>query len=206
MNYTETAVDESISRTMEAIGNRGIRIELVETRDEALTRITELLPDGASFATAASATLHEIGFVKEIKSGNHGWRDLTAEVRAENDPEKRLVMRRQNATADYVLGSVAAIAETGEIVVASGSGSQLAPYLGSPNVIWVAGTQKIVPTLEDALRRTREYCAPRVEEWGKKVLGRGGAGTIGRLLIFENEAAHLRRNVNLILVNEPLGF
>ena len=198
--------DERIDELMDSIRARGIKVEFVDTKSEALARVLALVPDGATLVTAASVTLDEIGFQTEVKSGRHSWRNLSAEIRAENDPDKRAVIRRLSSTADYSLGSVAAIAETGEIVIASGSGSQLSPYLSSPNVIWVAGIQKIVPTLEDALRRVREYCAPKVEEIGKKTLGRDGAGTIGKILIFENEAAHLRRNVNLILVNETVGF
>jgi L-lactate utilization protein LutB len=206
MDYTTLIETDNVEETMDAVEARGISVEFVENRNEALVRILAMIPDVATLATASSVTLSEIGLKAELESGKHSWRNLSAEMRAESDPIKRALLRRESATADYAIGSVAAIAQTGEIVVASGSGSQLSPYLSSKNVIWVAGVQKIVPTLEDAVRRVREYCAPKVEELGKKTLGRDGAGTIGKLLIFENEAAYLLRNVHLILVNESLGF
>ncbi len=206
MEYETTIEEDRINEVMNAIKARGISVELVENKNEALKRVLAILPDGATFVTAASVSLNEIGFIDEFKSGKHSWRNISAEIRAENDPDRRALLRRQSVMADYSLGSVNAIAETGEIVIASGTGTQLSPYLSSPNVIWVAGTQKIVPTLEDAIRRVREYCAPKVEEMGRKTLGRDGAGTIGKILIFENEAAHLKRNVHLILVNETVGF
>ena len=88
--------------------------------------------------------------------------------------------------------------------MASAGGGQLAAYVfSSPNVIWVAGVQKITPTLEDAIRRVREYALPR-EDQRMKELGRPGS-IIGKLLIFEHEPPQLGRNIHLILVNEVVG-
>jgi len=96
--------------------------------------------------------------------------------------------------------------ESGELVFASGSGSQLPAYAySSRNVIWVSGAHKITPTLDDALRRVREYTLPLEDERQKKFGNKTGS-YIGRILIFEYEPAFLRRNLTLILVNEALGF
>ncbi len=104
------------------------------------------------------------------------------------------------------LGSVNAIAETGELVFASATGSQLAPYAySSRNIIWVAGAQKITPTLDEALRRVRDYVLP-LEDQRQKSVGNAAGSFIGRILIFEREPAYLRRSLTLILVNEALGF
>ena len=106
----------------------------------------------------------------------------------------------------FNLGSVNAIAETGELVFASATGSQLPAYAySSRNVIWVAGAQKITPSLDEALRRVREYVLQMESERQKNVGNKGGS-FIGRILIFEREPAYLRRNLHLILVNEVLGF
>ncbi len=86
--------------------------------------------------------------------------------------------------SEYFLGSVHAIAETGEMVIASASGSQLPAYIfTSNNVIWVAGTQKIAPALPDAIKRVEEYVFPMEDARMKK---EGAAGsTIGKLLVNE---------------------
>ncbi|MGO9480452.1 MAG: lactate utilization protein [Candidatus Kryptoniota bacterium] len=206
MEYAALVVPERVASVMEAVAARGIKVEILDSKESALSRLLNLIPDGVSMMTAASVTLQEIGFEEELNSGRHKWQNLRAEMRAENDPVKRSLLRRQSSLADFCVGSVNAIAETGELVVASQTGSQLSPYLSCDHVIWVAGTQKIVPTLDDAIRRVRDYCAPKVEELGKKTLGRDGAGTIGKLLILEGESAFLKRDVHLILVNEILGF
>ena len=75
----------------------------------------------------------------------------------------------------------------------------------SRNVIWVAGAQKIAPTLDDALRRVREYVLP-LEDQRMKSLGNQAGSRINRILIIEGEPAYLRRNLTLILVNQVLGY
>ncbi len=207
MSYTSLPTPEIIRRTIEAIRGRGVSVQLVETKEAALPILVSLIPDGASVMTGASLTLEQIGFVNLLKSGNHKWHNLKAEVLAEKDPAEQSRLRKQATLADYFLGSVHAIAETGEIVVASATGSQLAPYAySSSHVIWVAGAQKITPTVETALRRVREHSLPGEDQRMKKALGENAGSFIGKLLIFEREAPYLRRTVTLLLVNEILGF
>jgi hypothetical protein len=112
-------------------------------------------------------------------------------------------MRALGARPDVILGSVHAITEQGEVVVASASGSQLGPYAsGAGKVIWVAGSQKIVPTLDEAMRRIREYALPLEDERAQLVYGQGSF--IGKELIFYRE--YLPDRVHVILVKEKLGF
>jgi len=156
--------------------------------------------------TGASVTLQQIGFEAVLISGDHPWRNFKADLLAEKDPVKQSALRRQGTLAEFYLGSVNALAETGELVFASGSGSQLPAYAyTSRNVIWVVGAQKITPTLEEALRRVREYVLP-LEDQRQKSLGNQAGSHINRILIIESEPAYLRRNLTLLLVNELLGF
>ena len=105
--------------------------------------------------------------------------------------------------SEYIIGSVQAIAETGEIVVASGSGSQLGAFVfGAKYVILVAGTQKICATLTDAIDRVRGYTVDKHDEW---LVAQGrNARPMGKLTIFENEVADDR--VRVILIKENLGW
>jgi len=116
------------------------------------------------------------------------------------------VLRKQALLADYFLGSVHAIARTGELVVASATGSQLGPYaFSSSNIIWVAGIQKITRTVEESFKRIREHIMPHEEE-RMRALTDGKIGTmLGKLLIFEREAPFLGRTVRLLLVRERVG-
>ena len=206
MDYASLPTQDRIQRTLEAVKGRGINAELVGTKEDALARVQALIPPGSLVMTGASVTLQQIGFEALLISGDHPWRNFKADLLAEKDPVKQSAMRRQGTLAEYYLGSVNALAETGELVFASGSGSQLPAYAySSRNVIWVAGTQKIAPTLEDAIRRVREYVLP-LEDQRQKSLGNQAGSRINRILIIEGEPAYLRRNLTLILVNEALGF
>ena len=206
MAYDTIPAAEHVRRTVDAVNERGIHAELVETKEAALERVQSLIPAGAVVMTGASVTLQQIGFEALLISGNHPWRNFKADLLAEKDPLKQSAMRREGTLAEYYLGSVNALAETGELVFASGSGSQLPAYaFTSRNVIWVAGTQKITPSLEDAVRRVREYVLP-LEDQRQKSIGNQAGSRINRMLIIEGEPAYLRRNLRLILVNQALGF
>lgn len=207
INMTEStlAIKESIDRTIGALKERGTQATFVANRAEALEKIKSLIPQGASVMNDSSRTLEEIGFVEYLTSGNHGWNNLHANILAEKDPAKQTLLRKQAVLSDFYLGSVHAVAETGEFVIASNSGSQL-PHVvfTSSTLIFIVGVQKITPTLELAIKRTREYVAP-LEDARMKEMGYGGS-TMSKLVIFEREQPFLKRNVRMIFVNEKLGF
>lgn len=203
-DFSIPATPQTVARTVAALRARGIKVTLVDTRAEALARIHELVPAGATMMTGMSQTLEEIGLESQLKNKAHPWINLKEDIAVEPDPVKQMQMRVKAALSPWYLGSVQAIAETGEVLIASGSGSQLASYaFTSPNLIWVAGIQKIVPTLEDGLRRIREYSLP-LEHVRMQKLGFPGAG-LSKILIVEQETDRYGRSVNLILVNEPVG-
>ena len=207
MSFDALATVEQIEGTMEALKARGITAELVQTREEALARLRTLIPAGASLSTGASLTLKEIGFEELLVSGSHPWKNLKAEYLAEKDPARQALLRRQSTLADYYLGSVHAVSQTGQLVIASMSGSQIAPYAyAASNVIWVVGAQKITPSLETAFQRVREYVLPLEDKHMKQLYGEQARSFIGKILLFEREAPYLHRTVNLLLVNEVLGY
>lgn len=204
MKYDRLAAKEAIKKVMDAVKPRGINPELVNTKEDALNRLKKLIPDGAEVMMGGSTTLKEIGFVDLLKSGKHPWKNWKDIILAEKDEGEQMELRKKSVSSEYFLGSVHAIAETGEMVIASASGSQLPAYVfTSNNVIWVVGAQKIVPTLSDAIKRVREYVLP-LEEARMKSEG-GWGSTIGKLLIFEKEI-NPDRKLTLIMVNEKLGF
>lgn len=207
LDFTAPASDESVRRVMLALPERGIQAELLQNREAALARLKELIPPGAGISFGSSITLRQMGFEDLLISGNHPWHNLKGEMLAEKDPQRNSELRRRLVLADYFLGSVHAIIEDGRLVIASNTGSQLGPYaFTARNIVWVAGIQKIVPTMEMAMRRVREYCAPKVEQQGIAESGRTGFGRIGKILVFENESPFLKRSVRLLLVKEPLGY
>lgn len=205
MNYDTLANMEAVQKTINALTERGIKAVIVNNRTEALEQVKSLIPKGASIMNGSSRTLEEIGFVDYLKSGNHGWKNLHEEILAEKDPVKQAILYKQAVLADYYLGSVHAVAETGQLVIASNSGSQL-PHIvfTSPNLVFVVGMQKLAPNLDASLSRVREYVLP-LEDKRMKEVGMGGSA-ISKLLIFEREPVFMGRKVHIVFVNEKLGF
>jgi hypothetical protein len=64
-----------------------------------------------------------LAVVELLKSGNHKWKNLKQKVLAEKNPSKNAELRRKSVLFEYFLGSVHTIAQTGELVIASASGS-----------------------------------------------------------------------------------
>lgn len=205
MDYSKPASQETIDATVAALKERNVEAIVVETKEEALAKIKELIPQGVSVMNGSSKTLEAVGFVEYLKSGAHGWNNLHAGIVAETDPAKQAALRKQASLSDFYLGSVHALAQTGEFVIASASGSQLAHVVfTSPNLIFVVGTQKIVPTLDDARARVAEYVFPLEDARMKSV---GAPGSIfAKEFIFHREPAVMGRKVRMILVKEALGF
>jgi hypothetical protein len=207
MPYDILPDTDRLQKTIEAVRLRGITVTLVDTKESALAHLQALIPTGASVMTGASITLQQTGFEALLMGGNHPWKYLKAEIMAEKDPAKVLGLRKHASLADYFLGSVNAISETGEILIASATGSQLSAYAySSANIVWVAGAQKITPSLETAFKRVREYVLPLEDKHMKQLYGEQARSFIWKMLLFEKEAPYLHRTVNLLLVNEVLGF
>jgi L-lactate utilization protein LutB len=205
MTYDQLATSETLNKVITNLAERGMTAEVVGTRAEALEKIKGMIPAGASVMNGSSRTLDEIGFIEYLKAGQHGWKNLHADILAETDKAKQAVLRKQSVLSDYYLGSVHALAETGEILIASNTGSQL-PHLvfTSQNIILVVGAQKIVPDTAALMSRLQEYVFP-LEDKRMKEVGMGGSA-ISKLLIIEKEQAFMGRKFHIIFVNEKLGF
>jgi L-lactate utilization protein LutB len=204
MSFDKLPSKEIIKKTMKALEDRGITAKFVETKEEAFSKLKSLIPPGSEIMQAGSTTLEQIGFVNLLMSKKHPWKNLKDEILAEKDPVKKWKLRKRSVMAEYYIGSVQAVAETGEIVIGTEGGSQFPSYVySSDNVIWIVGAQKIVPTLEDGLKRLREYALPLTD---KRMKNLGQPETcIGKILIIERET-NTNRKVTLIFVNEKLGF
>lgn len=202
MDWNRIPTQEEIERTMEAMRTRNFNPIYVPNRELAFKAILDWIPEGAEVMEGFSTTLIEIGFVDFLKTSERYlyWRKRFQE---EPDEHKRRDLRRLATTAEYFVGSVQAVAQSGEVVSCDNSGSRQGAYVyGAKNVIWVVGVSKIVPDLETALRRTREHALP-LEDARMKSLGAKGS-RIGKLVIYEHEI--IPNRIRTILVEEKLGF
>ena len=205
MSFDQIASKESLEKTVSGLEGKGYGVEVVGSKAEALDKIKELVPSGVSVMNGASVTLEEIGYVDYLASGEHEWEDLHAKVNNEDDKEKRKKVRRESVLSDYYLGSVHALAETGEFVVASNTGSQL-PHVvyTSPNLVFVVGTQKIVASLDEAMNRLKSYVVPKEDKHMQELYN--VHTNLSKVVMFLDEAEMTGRSVQFVLVEEKLGF
>jgi L-lactate utilization protein LutC len=205
MEYNALASLDVVQKTATALKGKNIEVLVAENGVEALKKIKELIPKGASVMNGASRTLEQIGFVDYLKADQHGWNNLHAAIVAEIDKTKQALLRKQAVLSDFYLGSVHAVSETGELVIASNTGSQL-PHIvfTSPNLIFVVSTKKIVPNLTEAFKRLEEYVVPLEDKHMQELYGMKTEEN--KVVIFKNENPNMGRKVTLILVKEDLGF
>lgn len=201
-SFTEPATADRLDRTVAALQAHNFTVELLDDAAAARTRVGELIPAGASVFTGASETLRLSGIDDDI---NASGRYVSVRTRGHGmDRATEMAdIWRMLATPDVVLGSVQAVTETGSLVIASASGSQLPAYAGgSLRAIWLVGAQKIVPDLPTALRRVEEHCLPLETERAMSVYGRPSA--VNRLLVLNGELEPGRGIV--LLLREAIGF
>jgi hypothetical protein len=200
-DFAQPASTGEIARAAQALEANGIHAIVVETGEEAKRTLLELIPSGAQVHSSVSKTLDTIGVTAELhESGRYDAirpRMFMMDRATQGDE-----IRRLGAIPDYMAGSVHALTEQGQLIIASFSGSQLGPYAsGAGKVIWVIGAQKLVRDLDEGLRRVREYALPLEDARMRQAMGRGSK--INKLLIVNGE---MPGRATAILVKERLGF
>ena len=200
--FTDPAPAERLERTAAALTAHGFSVEILDDVAAARARIKDLIPEGTSVFTGASETLRVSGIEEDINaSGRYDAirpRVLAMDRATEADDIRRLI-----ASPDVEVGSVAAVTETGSLVIASASGSQLPGYAGgTARAIWIVGAQKVVADLSTALRRVEEHCLPL--EDARAQVAYGYPSAVNRLLILNAEFLPGRGTV--LLLREAIGF
>ena len=119
------ASDEAVGRAAQALEDRNVRVLVADTAPEALERLKEIVPRGAQVLAVTSETLDGVGFTQYVAESG-AYDSLAAKFQGAATPEERAEMSRTlGSVPEYVVGSVQAVAETGHVVIASASGSQL---------------------------------------------------------------------------------
>ncbi len=139
---------------------RGIDFKYFETGAQAADYLAGELA-GATVGMGGSKTLEAIGLYEKLTD--------RAEVfwHWKQEPE---AARAGAAAAQVYVSSANGIAETGEIVNIDGMGNRVAStFYGHSRVYIVAGVNKLMPSLDEAIGRARNVAAPKnARRFGKK--------------------------------------
>ena len=200
--FAAVASDARVTRTAAALEANGISVLRAANAAEAKRIVLGLVPAGSQVHHAASQTLEVSRIAEEIERPGQ-YQALRPRISSMDRKTQADDIRRLTSSPDVMLGSVHAVTETGSLVTASASGSQLGPYAaGAGKVILVVGTQKIVSDLEEALLRIDEYAFPLEDARAQAAYGMHSG--VNKVLIVNREWMPGRTTV--VLVDEALGF
>ena len=126
--------------------------------EEALAKALSWIPEGASVSWGGSLTAQQMGLLDVVKNGNYHAIDRFAGT----TPEEKERISREGMFSDVFITGANALSLDGQMVNIDGAGNRVAAMIFGPkSVIVVAGMNKVVDTVEDALRRARTVAAPK---------------------------------------------
>jgi len=201
--YGNVKDDAIIVKTKEALEANNIKVTVVDDAASAKDAALALIPKGAEVLTMTSKTLEKIGLDKALnESGDYD--AVRPKLNAMwGDDSKKGEQRKLGAAPDYSVGSLAAVTEKGQLVIASNTGSQLPAHLyGAGHVILVVGAQKITKDLDDAMQRINEHVIPLEDVRSQEAYG--APTNLSKVAIINKEVNPDR--IHVVLVKEALGF
>jgi LUD domain len=202
MEFAKLASDEQIERTVKALEANGIHAVVAENGEEARRIFFELVPEGVEIFLGASVTLETLG-IKDVIDKSGRYEAVRPKMFAMNRETQGREIRKLGGAPDYAAGSVHAVTEQGQVLIASNTGSQLGPYSsGAGKVIWVVGAQKLVRDLDEGMKRIYEYDLPLEIEHMRQLYNMGT--NVNKVLIVNREIRPNR--ITMIIVKEELGY
>lgn len=208
---------------------RQMNAQYVPNRQEALSTIMGMIPEGVTAAFGDSMTLDQIGVVAELRKRNKN-NVLNPMEWDENgvlllSGEERLRMQRGAFSAEVYLTGANAVTLDGKLVSTDALGNRVAPLIFGPDkVIVVAGANKIVKDVNEAFERIHRIAAPmnakrhatkhHMEHYANLPCARTGicidCNSDSRIcrytVIIEGSLARRKDRINVVLVGEELGI
>ena len=157
-NYWKTRMTD----LKEVLDANNFETFIVENTDEAKSIVLEkIIPEIApkSVSWGGSLTFVATGLYDVLKNNN----DLNVLDTYDKTlcPEESLERRRQSLLVDLFITGSNAVTETGQLVNLDMIGNRVgALTFGPKNVIILVGRNKIVPDLDEAMFRIKNYAAP----------------------------------------------
>ena len=130
----------------------------VDTKEEAATKVKELLEEGNVVAVGGSKTLVEAGIISMVRSGPYHFLDRFARGLTKEQLREIFI---QSFSADVYISSSNAVTMNGELYNVDGNSNRVAAICYGPrSVILVVGCNKIVRDIPAAVTRVKRIAAP----------------------------------------------
>lgn len=137
--------------------NRHFEAYYCDNCDDALKKALELMPEGASVGWGGAMSAEQIGLIDAIRAGTY---EVYDRANCTDDDEREQLYRRM-LSAEFFLTGANAMSLDGQMVNIDGTGNRVAAIVYGPkNVLVIAGMNKVMDTLDDAVTRARTVAAP----------------------------------------------
>ena len=210
-NPTQLYYDKRGAVLVKNLKSRHFDAWYCETKEDALKKALEIIPEGSSVGWGGVLSAHQIGLIEVLNQGNYIAydRDKCA------TPEDRELCVRNGMFADFFLTSANGLSLDGEMVNIDGAGNRVSALIYGPkNVLVIAGMNKVEDTLEAAINRARTIAAPMNKQRFDPntpcaVTGScadcKSEGCICNHIVITRHCRPVGR-IKFIVVGEPLGF
>ncbi len=153
------SISPRIKAVMTALEKNKMKPYFVETRDELHDLIRELIKDDKLITAGGSMTLKESGVTELLMSEYKG---IYLDRSMAATPDEVGDIMRKAFVSDSFFTSSNAITEAGELYNVDGNGNRVSAMIFGPKqVVVVAGVNKIVKDMEEAVRRVETVAAPK---------------------------------------------
>ena len=212
MNINRTKRNKLLSeKIIKGLESRNMEGYYTESKEEALKKALELIPEGGSISWGGSMSVEEIGLTDAVCNGNY----IVYNRNAAKDPAEKRKMELAAHDCDFFLASSNAISEDGVLVNIDGSANRVSCIAAGPrNVLMIIGMNKVVKDVETALSRARNEAAPiNAQRFGLDTpCSKTGScfdckspDTICCQILI-TRYSKVPKRIKVILVNDDLGF
>lgn len=145
---------------------KNMNAQYVSNRQEALTTLIDMIPLGATVARGDSITIDQIEIIPELRKRKQN--KIIDPLERDSDGlyiiteiEESRRIARETFSADIFLVGTNAVTLDGKLVNTDGWGNRVSAMIFGPDkVIVVAGVNKIVKDVNEALERIHNVAAP----------------------------------------------
>lgn len=200
--------DKLATQIIKGLESRNMTGYYVQTKEEALKKALELIPEGSKVTKGGSMSVVEIGLQDALKNGNYDYCDRDAAT------DKRAA-ELFAYDADVFLGSANAITEDGILINIDGNSNRVSAYAYGPRkLVLIVGINKVAADVDAGMKRARNEAATiNVQRFGLSTpCSKTGAcinckspDTICCQFLITRFSRHKDR-IHVILVNDNLGF
>jgi len=195
--------DREIEKTVFNLQKNGFEVLVVDTKEEVLEKITEIIPPKNEVLTMSSVTLQQTEIFKEINE-TRKYDSIHQKIVKLDIIGQEFERRKIISTPRIAVGSINAITQDGSLFFASNSGSQIPAYsYASEKVVLIAGVNKITPDFNSAFDRIYKHVFP-LEKKRVSESNLSSQTDVNKIYIQNREPISGRTTI--ILVRQSLGY